>query len=73
MKYAIYRTMTKSRKNHVILSHDNIKDVYYVTYKLYDKSEVFEYMHYNFACYKFNTIHEYFIKNFKDNVLTNLK
>lgn len=73
MKYAIYRTMTKSRKNHVILSHDNIKDVYYVTYKLYDKSEVFEYTHYNHACYKFNIIHEYFIKNFKDNVLTNLK
>ena len=73
MKYAIYRTMTKSRKNHVILSHDNIKDVYYVTYKLYDKSGIFKYTHYNFACYKFNTIHKEFIKLFNGNVLTNLK
>ena len=73
MKYAVYKTMTKDRKNHVILSHDDIKDMYYVTYKLYDKSEVFEYSSYNHACYKFNIIHEYFIKLFNGNVLTNLK
>ena len=28
MKYGIYRTMTKDRKNHVILSHDDIKDMF---------------------------------------------
>ena len=73
MKYAIYRTMTKDRKNHVILSHDNIKDMYYVTYKLYGKSEIFEYTHYNHACYKFDTIHKTFKELFPKTLLTNLK
>jgi hypothetical protein len=73
MKYGIYRTMTKDRKNHVILSHDNIKDMYYVTYKLYGKSEVFEYTHYNHACYKFDIIHNTFKELFPKTLLTNVK
>lgn len=73
MRYGIYKTMTKDRKNHVILSHDDIKDMYYVTYKLYGKSEVFEYTHYNHACYKFDTIHKEIIKLFPKTYLTNLK
>lgn len=73
VKYAVYRTMSKDRKNHVILSHDDIEDTYQVSYKLYGIRKAFKYTHYNYACYKFSIIHEYFIKNFKDNVLTNLK
>jgi len=73
MKYGIYRTITKDRKNHVILSHDDIKDMYYVTYKLYDKSEVFEYTHYNHACYKFELINNVFKELFPKTLLTNVK
>jgi hypothetical protein len=73
MRYGIYRTMYKSRKNHVILSHDDIKDMYYVTYKLYGKSEVFEYTHYNHACYKFDIIHKTFKELFPKTLLTNVK
>jgi len=70
---AIYRTMTKDRKNHVILSRDTEKDTYYVSYKLYDKSEVFEYTHYNHACYKFDLINNTFKDFFPKMLLTNLK
>lgn len=73
MKYGIYRTITKDRKNHVILSHDNIKDMYYVTYKLYGKSEVFEYTHYNHATFKFDSINNVFKELFSKTLLTNVK
>lgn len=73
MKYGIYRTMTKDRKNHVILSHDDIKDMYYVTYKLYGKSEVFEYTHYNHATFKFDSINNTFTELFPKTLLTNVK
>jgi len=73
MRYAIYRTMTKGRKNHVTLSHDNVKDMYYVTYKLYGKSEVFEYTHYNHATFKFDSINNVFKELFPKTLLTNVK
>lgn len=73
MRYAVYKTMTKDRKNHVILSHDDIKDMYYVTYKLYGKSEVFEYTHYNHATFKFDLINNTFKELFPKTLLTNLK
>ena len=73
MRYAVYKTMTKDRKNHVILSHDDIKDMYYVTYKLYGKSEVFEYTHYNHATFKFDSINNVFRELFPNTLLTNLR
>lgn len=69
----IYKTMDKSHKNYVILNHDTENDMYYVTYKLYGKSEVFEYTHYNYACYKFDTIHKTFKELFPKTLLTNVK
>lgn len=73
MKYAMYRTMSKDRKNHVILSHDDIEDTYQVSYKLYGIRKAFKYTHYNHACYKFSIIHKEFLRLFSDTVLTNLK
>ena len=69
----IYKTMDKSHKNYVILNHDTENDMYYVSYKLYDKSEVFEYTHYNHACYQFDTIHKTFKELFPKTLLTNVE
>ena len=73
MVKAIYRTMTKDRKNHVILSHDTEKDTYYVSYKLYGNRDRWEYQAYNHATYKFDIIHKKFLELFAENILTNLK
>ena len=73
MKYAMYRTMSKDRKNHVILGHDDIEDTYYVSCKLYGKYYRWEYATYNHACFKFDVIHKEFLRLFSDTVLTNLK
>ena len=67
----IYKTMTKTRKNYVILRQEH--DKYYVSCKLYGKRNIWEYTSYNHACYKFDIIHKEFIKIFNGNVLTNLK
>lgn len=72
MRYAIYRTMTKSHKNRVTLSRDSEKDIYYVSYVLWGKSEIFKYTHYNHATYKFDLIHKFIVENFKD-IVTNVK
>ena len=72
MRKGIYRTMTKTRKTRVTLSHDDIEDVYYVSYVLWGKSEIYKYTHYNHACYKFNMIHKIIMKRF-NNVVTNVK
>lgn len=69
----IYKTMDKSHKNYVILSHDTENDMYYVSYKLYKRHDVFSYTHYNHACYMFNEIHNTFKDFFPKTLLTNVK
>jgi len=69
----IYKTMDKSHKNYVILSHDTEKDIYYVSYKLYGNRDRWEYQTYNHATYKFDIIHKEFTKIFPKTLLTNLK
>lgn len=69
----LYKTMTLTRKNYVIMSYDEEKDTYTVSYKLWDNSESREYTHYNRACWAFQSIHDTFKTAFKSNILTNLK